>query len=347
MIEQNTKKQKPAYGTAHDWYVRMSDERISAADRAEFERWLASDPAHAADYANVDALWKQLHTLQGAHLDSEVMDSLQTARRHSTHQKRAWWPRAAWAASAACILLVVLIAFFIDSNSPLPVQDSRLLAQRFTTVPAQIDEIRLEDGSLAVLGADSAIDVSFSADSRDVTLIHGEAFFDVISDTRRPFRVAAGELDIRVTGTVFGVRLGAASAEVSVGEGSVDVSYPLMVAGVAMNQKELRRLNAGSAVTATPATGLGKLRSVSPHAIASWRQGRLAYVAAPLAEVIADANRYSARHIVIVDPELESIEVSGSFDAVEIDATLDTLAEIFPLQIDRSGSGPVRIIHQP
>ena len=347
MVEHNMQNQNRTRNTAHDWYVHMSDEPISAADRAEFERWLRANPEHGADYAEVDALWQQLHTLEAVNLDAGVRASLQTARRQVLDQKRSWWPRAALAASAACLLLTALIVFFVGADQGVSTVDDHRLVQSLSTAPGQLNEIRLADGSLAVLGADSRMDLSYSSDARALRLLQGEAYFEVVPDAPRPFTVAVGDLNVQVTGTAFGVRLGAASAEVSVGEGSVDVSHPLMVAGVAMNQQEYRSLAAGSAVTATAEAGLGEVRSINSDAIARWRQGRLAYVAAPLAEVIADANRYSAQPIEIVDPELESIEVSGSFDAAEIDAMLDTLAEIFPLQIDRSDPNIVRMIQQP
>src|SRR5690349_20668988 len=51
------------------------------------------------------------------------------------------------------------------------------------------------------------LEVDFSAKSRAVRLIAGEALFQVAKDAARPFVVAAGDARVRAIGTAFNVRL--------------------------------------------------------------------------------------------------------------------------------------------
>jgi transmembrane sensor len=45
----------------------------------------------------------------------------------------------------------------------------------------------------------------------------------------------------------------------------------------------------------------------------SWREGYLRFHETALADAVAEMNRYNTRKIVIEDPELAAIRISGSF----------------------------------
>ncbi|MDR0766081.1 MAG: FecR domain-containing protein [Odoribacteraceae bacterium] len=67
-----------------------------------------------------------------------------------------------------------------------------------------IFSVTLQDGTRVFLNSASRLEypVTFSESSREVTL-EGEAFFEVASDTARPFIVHAGRVNARVLGTSF------------------------------------------------------------------------------------------------------------------------------------------------
>ena len=64
----------------------------------------------------------------------------------------------------------------------------------------------LEDGTKVWLNAESRLvfPVVFAADQRRVVL-EGEGFFEVVKDSKRPFIVTSGELNVRVLGTSFNI----------------------------------------------------------------------------------------------------------------------------------------------
>ncbi len=55
----------------------------------------------------------------------------------------------------------------------------------------ELRSLTLEDGTQVRLGPESALGVDFTAGERRVRLLKGEAFFDVVPNAARPFRVAA------------------------------------------------------------------------------------------------------------------------------------------------------------
>ncbi len=86
-------------------------------------------------------------------------------------------------------------------------------------------EKTLPDGSVVTLSPGSRISYAASftgSDSRNVSL-SGEAFFQVVKDSLRPFFVYSGGIATRVLGTSFTVRSGAEDVSVTVRTGKVAV----------------------------------------------------------------------------------------------------------------------------
>ena len=81
----------------------------------------------------------------------------------------------------------------------------------------------LNDGSVVTLNTSSAIEVSLVKSHRTVTLLSGEALFQVAHDTLRPFEVKTGDTTIRAVGTQFDVDSRTAGTTVTVVEGKVAV----------------------------------------------------------------------------------------------------------------------------
>nr|WP_254229162.1 FecR domain-containing protein [Agrobacterium salinitolerans] len=86
--------------------------------------------------------------------------------------------------------------------------------------------LSLEDGSRISLNTDTAIAVHYSQKERRITLLRGEAYFDVAKNPERPFVVEDGALTAKALGTHYSVRTGngALPQEVQVEEGRVEVT---------------------------------------------------------------------------------------------------------------------------
>ena len=88
-------------------------------------------------------------------------------------------------------------------------------------------KIKLPDGSQVWINSGSKLTYgnSFNGDSREVHL-DGEAYFDVVKDTKRPFIVHTSGIDIKVLGTVFNVKAYKAEPiiEATLLHGSIEVT---------------------------------------------------------------------------------------------------------------------------
>lgn len=170
-------------------------------------------------------------------------------------------------------------------------------------------QVPLPDGSVALLAPESRLRVPVTfRDARDVDLV-GEAYFEVAHDAARPFRVRTRDAVTRVLGTQFGVRSygGDRTTEVAVRTGRVAVSAtgvsPAAAPAATLTAGMLLRLEHGR-VTVDSAGAGSRL---------AWTTGRLEFVNAALADVIAEANRWQTGTIKLGAPSLESARVTATF----------------------------------
>src|SRR5690606_2828110 len=72
----------------------------------------------------------------------------------------------------------------------------------------EITYVKLPDGSTVVLNASTIIKYPkpFKGDRRELILVQGEAWFDIIPDKNKPFVVISEDVETRVLGTAFNIR---------------------------------------------------------------------------------------------------------------------------------------------
>lgn len=305
---------------ATKWFALLRSDAATDEDRRAFDAWRDADPRHAAAYEQTLSIWKDVGELDDL---KDLATAPELARPPS---RRA----LVYGALAAAVGLAVILPAIIFA------QPAWLLPNVHATRTAEIAQIALPDGSVADLAPKSKFRVAYSDVERRIYLHSGEAFFDVRRGDDRAFVVASGETEVRVTGTKFNVHQGPAGVTVSVAEGEVEVRRRAPRISADESVAVQQRLSAGEQVAA-PVTseGLTNVVEAPPSTIASWRVGRLTYKGAPLREFIADANRYS--HIPIVaDESLLELPLVASLRTDQIDATIDGLPEILPLEVDRS-----------
>jgi transmembrane sensor len=224
---------------------------------------------------------------------------------------------------AAAIALTVLAGASYFLLSP----------QRFLTALGEQRSVVLNDDSVVTLNTSSSIEVRMSKDHRTVTLLSGEALFQVAHDISRPFDVKTGDTTIRAVGTQFDVDRRAAGTTVTVVEGKVAVFTAS--AGTKGGEADNLPLTAGEQLTVAPRSKSHAVRA-NVAAATAWTQRRLIFEHRPLGEVAEEFNRYNHQTIDIRSRELRSQEVTGVFQANDPDSFLTFLAKIPDVNVERS-----------
>ena len=82
------------------------------------------------------------------------------------------------------------------------------------------------------------------------------------------------------------------------------------------------------------------MQVVDAGGIAAWRDGLLQYQDEPLPSVIADVTRYSKYDIVIADPAVAELRVTGTVFANDVESWLQSLEAALPVRAIRAPTEP-------
>lgn len=204
--------------------------------------------------------------------------------------------------------------------------------------------IQLPDGSKVMLNAGSTIHIAedFNSSSRELTLV-GEAFFDVVRDTGRPFIIHTSAMDIKVLGTVFNVRAypGDKTSETSLLKGSVEVTvrnkekkkiylHPnekIILPNIA-DVPSVKNSKVADKATATEnfkITGLTYNKTDSTLTEVSWTENRLAFNDNSFETIAAELERWYNITISFTGEKVKQYRFTATFDQKNIEQVLQAL----------------------
>ncbi|HVJ34053.1 MAG TPA: FecR domain-containing protein [Terriglobia bacterium] len=318
-----------ALAQARQWHVRLHDEQLSPADRQGFRRWLAAHPDHRQAWEEVAALVQRLDQDMAA--AAPVLKRLYplnalTADEAIAAQADALASRPEIAASAGMsrrrLLSVAAAAGLLLGGG--------VLLQRigpwgdYRSGRGERRQFHLPDGSVVEIGAETAFSADFTARQRQIVLRQGDAFFTVAADIARPFVVQAGGARIKALGTQFSLRVRDDVVDLAVREHAVAVE----VAG-----QPSRRVEAGQGLHMVQEMP-GAVFPVDLAVAEAWRNDRLLFTNVALRDVVREIDRYRRGAIIITDPALAGLRVTGSFRTDDTDAALHTIAQTLPLRVE-------------
>jgi transmembrane sensor len=317
-IAMTDSEESPA-DAATRWLVLLQSDDVTAEQRRRFAQWLAAHPSHLLAYRRLQQFWSALDDLPTA--EAQVFDRLlspsaclpPTAGRPPS----TWFCGFAnWQRYTALAVAVAVAAVCVVGIA----QTWHLATYRTGT--GEQRAVTLSDGSTIHLNTATALSTEFTSDVRRLVLHEGEAFFSVASDPERPFEVQARGGTIRALGTAFNVRTEGARVIVTVTQHAVRVSNARQAAA---------DISEGHRVAYSP-DEFGPVETIDPERTLAWRRHRLIFENQPLAQVIAELNRYHQGWIVLRDPFLQELPVTAVFDVRKTDQALRTIEDILPVR---------------
>lgn len=233
--------------------------------------------------------------------------------------------------------------------------------------------VTLADGTTVELNAQSKIRAAFHPHQRDIYLISGQALFHVAKDPTRPFVVHTDSMQIRAVGTQFDVYRKDSGTTVTVLEGTVAVLPS--VSGAALNSsRDSSRdspdptsstlpklfpedpkgqgaqtgqnlstgglgevlLRAGDQATVSKQGAIAPEHLANTAATTAWTHKQIILKSTPLKEVVAEFNRYNTKQLVITDPSIASVRISGVFSSASPESLLRGLDAVGKFKIQET-----------
>jgi len=289
------------------WHTRMLEPRSDAEVEA-FEAWLAADPAHARAYAALDRISTASEDLPRRLL----LGSAQPGRSRL---------RPAFGVAVAALLATSTCLWLAGG---LPPATGAALANAGPGVRGHI----LGDGSRLTLDVGARVSVPQAPEPRELVLLAGRVRIGVAPGSAAPLIVDAEGARISAAEGVFDVSRQDGQLMVQVLAGRIDIVVPPMGGWSetrrALERDEVLQLRAGQIAT-----------SQSGLIDAEWPEARASFDNAPLAAVVARANRLRGPALVLTAPETGARRVTAVLDLRDKPSLARKLAAALDLSIEQ------------
>ncbi len=294
------------------WHARRAGGSLSAVQEYEFEEWLNADRNNRLAFDQMRVLW--------ARIEEPSRRLAQTRKKPMLSGFLSMFrPRRSFVALAGMAFVAGAIFFlhpdFIDN-----IQADIVSGQ------SNVTAVELPDGSVVRLAANSALSTNFGGGRREIQLLRGQAFFEVVHRNGDPFRVHTGDVTVQVAGTRFNVDRLSQQTVVIVEDGAVRVSSAQDENGVLLGPGQQVVVNDGTLLPS----------EIGDVGLAlSWMKGRLSVHNMPVSELTARLENFDEGRIVVIG-DVGTRSISGSFPTTDIPGSLETVADAIGAKVVRT-----------
>jgi len=328
------------------WVSKM-DRGLSKNEIELFQQWMKQSDFHRKSVFSLAALWDDLSVLN----ELSALFPLENPIINKGNN----YLKYALAASIAFVLLFASSFYFNDAPFSTIENDQQFVELKtLETLVGQQTRFTLTDGSRIKLNTNSLVKVSYSKKQRLLTLVRGEARFDVAKDKSRPFIVSAGKQSFTALGTIFNVQKDTdREMELVVTEGRVLITKsnePLDNISKILSTLPEEKLpgllvvsGEKSIITDSVKLAAKKTSFEQIQRELAWQQGMLVFNGDPLEQALAEVSRYTTAEFEISSPELATLKVAGYFKANDIDGLLKSLQSNFNINFEKLPNNTIRL----
>lgn len=316
-------RQPAAMAEAAAWLARLRGPS-GAQSGEEHARWLAQSPHNRRAFDRVSRAFEGSAVLRRSSRFSAE------GRRREERRRRTAIATGTVAASVALVAACwVLVPRLIDTRSPNATSAQLVLS----TATGEIRRFELPDGSAAVLDTASRVEVGYDGPAMRLRLVSGRARL-ALADAADSRTVEAGSARIVADGATLDVALGGGGrVAIAVLEGSALVRPGLGPKGISS-----LRLGRGQWLTVL-AGQPSRAASAAKRADADWPSGWAEHDSVALGDLVAAANRYANPPIVIDEPGVRALRLSGRFHIADPSGLADRTGQLFDLAVVREADG--------
>ncbi|WP_129774496.1 FecR family protein [Peristeroidobacter soli] len=333
------------------WQVYFESSGLDTS--SEFVAWLSESPLNSAAWQQVRGAWSLLDehetSDEGEELRRLALADAAAARAAKEHR---WWSSidsGRRIVAAAMVLMVVGALTTWGLTRP----------ETYSTSMGERRVVTLSDDSRVTLDSNSEVQVRYSKERRILVLSHGQARFDVAHDTSRPFSVKARGQQVIAVGTSFNIDTLGPELRVTLLEGRVVVAPQSAEVDVATLRDQI--INSGTIITSGSAPFVqltageqlalrsGTMPEVGPVSaahVSAWESGHLVFDDESLASVIERMSHYSSQRLLIADPRIANLRITGFFNAGDTDGFISTVTEYLPVIASTTADGAIALNHR-
>ncbi len=305
-----------------------------------WEKYISAHPAQAQTIAEAKRLYVILSgNKRPLNQQVEAMETQISQEEKPVKLRKLLWLKVA----AALVLVVGGTYFYLRPNAGSP-QGQAAIAKTFATAGGERKKITLPDGSTVLLNAKSslAIGANFNDKCREVVL-KGEAYFDVVHNKNKPFKVYTTDFNINVLGTAFNVKAypdeisseatlirGLITMEALNGQGGIITLKPSQKVTVYRNLPAKEKAKVLRPVAPHPEITINHYTLIKDSTIVetAWTQNRIEIYDQDFDQIKAVLEKWYNIEIRFKSPEVEKYRFTATFSHETLNQALEALQKV-------------------
>lgn len=302
----------------------------NAEERQRVELWIQQNPQNQQEFENFKRIWDEVGELRP---DQTVNTGESWQRFRELRKAKANQPRfvqlRSWMTRAAAVLLICTVSYWIWDFQQRPTD--HILVENVE----QQSDIILPDGTKVWLNKHSQLSYpkEFSSAERRV-MLSGEAYFEVVRDTEKPFLINGDNTEVRVLGTSFNVHTTEAQTEVIVNSGKVAFYEQ-------DNPEAQISLQAGDkGIYHSVDSRLVKTKNLDNNYL-SWKTGQLILRNSTLEEALEAINRHYGVQVTLENPVMAQCRITTRFDDQPLQEVIEEINLLLGATFDQTTNGYV------
>ncbi|MEJ1171471.1 FecR family protein [Variovorax sp. CCNWLW235] len=302
---------------AQAWVVRLGSHQVTEEDARAFRLWCAQSRAHASAFAQAREVWK---AMAPAALRVRRQEQRGAGGRTPVAGRRALLGGAV-AASVTYLAVSPPLGLWAPAAE---------WGADYRTGTGEQREVAMADGAVLQMNTQTRVNLQPATGGEGIELLAGEA--EVLT---------GGSSVARVTVSAAGGTVSAVRARFNIRnlDGEVCVTCLAGQVDVIRGERQVR-LDEGRQLR-YGAAGLGLSAPVDTGPVSAWRRRQLVFNEVPLADVVAEVNRYRRGRLVLTSEALGRSRVQASFSIDRLDDVAFLVRDVYGAELTQLPGGIV------
>jgi ferric-dicitrate binding protein FerR (iron transport regulator) len=211
-----------------------------------------------------------------------------------------------WYRYAAIVLVTLATSFLVQYLIPNKQQGNEIVQQiEYSSEKGSVSKVLLEDGSAIWLSSVSSVKLEKRGTGEMIARISGEAYFDLVPDSKRKFMVDMGSFKVKDIGTKFNIRAYKDEPGVytSLVDGKIEFLSKTDQSVLTMKPGEYMQFNKQSMIMT--------VSEQDPTIATAWKDGKFVFIDKTLLEICHELENWYNVKIVIENKTLAATKYTS------------------------------------
>jgi ferric-dicitrate binding protein FerR (iron transport regulator) len=285
-------------------FIRILNNSATEAEKSRFFKSIEEDGDQREQYKQCKNLYV------ASSLNPELHDSIQKEsferfwnRVHPVKQQKVL---NLWYRYAAIVLVTLAISFLVQYLMPNKQPGNEIVQQiEYSSEKGSVSKVLLEDGSAIWLSSVSSVKLEKRGTGEMIARISGEAYFDLVPDSKRKFMVDMGSFKVKDIGTKFNIRAYKDEPGVytSLVDGKIEFLSKTDQSVLTMKPGEYMQFNKQSMIMT--------VSEQDPTIATAWKDGKFVFIDKTLLEICHELENWYNVKIVIENKTLAATKYTS------------------------------------